>query len=341
MQPPIQVQTTYHDLLQHHQAEPPRLYDGTIMRVEKSGHGYWVSRKRNGEKVTETAIGPDTPATQDIVTTAKQQAAAHQAWARICAADVQILRASGNIAPDMKTGSLLSAIARTGFFRAGGVLGGTQAFRHYPLMLGVRAPSISFAQTGDVDLLASRPVQLSGPGPGLASRIQEIGIRMEAVFGLDADQPPKWRVDGELDLEFLSPVARGGQPSHLHPGIGERVQALRYLEYSIQEPEPAIALYRSGVALSVPAPGRYALHKLIVAQLRNGVFREKRSKDLAQAEWLVSVLCETRRFDLWQAWDNLIRRGRKWKALAMASVEERPVIAGHLADLEEEFGPAG
>ncbi len=341
MQLPIQVQTAYQDLVQHHQAEPQRDFDGTIMRIEKSGHGYWVSRKRNGQKVTETAIGPDTPETQLLVARAKQQAEAHQAWARTCAADVQILRASGNITPDMKTGSLLAAIARTGFFQAGGVLGGTQAFRHYPLMLGVKPPAISFAQTGDVDLLASRHVQLSGPGPGLASRIREIGIRMEAVFALDADQPPKWRVDGELDLEFLSPVARGGKPSHLHPGIGERVQALRYLEYSIQEPEPAISLYRSGVAVSLPAPGRYALHKLIVAQLRSGVFHEKRVKDLAQAEWLVSVLAETRRFDLWQAWDNLIRRGRKWKSLALASIKERPLIGQHLEELEEEFGPAG
>lgn len=208
-------------------------------------------------------------------------------------------------------------------------------------MLGVRPPSISFAQTGDVDLLASRSVQLTGPGPGLATRIQQIGIRMEAVFGLDAEQPPRWRVDGELDLEFLSPVAGGGHPSHHHAGIGERVQALRYLEYSIQNPELAISLYRSGVPVSVPAPGRFALHKLIVAQLRTGTFQGKRIKDLAQAEWLVGVMAETRRYDLWHAWDNLNRRGRKWRALAVSSIEERPAIGGHLNDLEEEFGPVG
>lgn len=221
------------------------------------------------------------------------------------------------------------------------MLGGTQAFRHYPLMLGVRPPSISFAQTGDVDLMASRSVRLSGPGPGLATRLQEIGIPMEPIFGLDAEQPPKWRVDGELDLEFLAPVASGGRPSHHHPGIGEPVQALRYLEYSIQETELAISLYRSGVAVRVPAPGRFALHKMIVAQLRAGIFQGKRAKDLAQAEWLVGVLVETRSYDLWQAWDNLIRRGAKWRKLVQSSIEERPRIGEQLSALEEEFGAVG
>lgn len=115
MQLPIQVQTAYQDLVQHHQAEPPRLYDGAIMRIEKAGNGYWVARKRNGQKIVETAIGPDNAEIQVIVDQAKQQAEAHQAWARLCSADVQILKATGNIFPDMKTGSLLSAIARTGF----------------------------------------------------------------------------------------------------------------------------------------------------------------------------------------------------------------------------------
>ena len=338
---PLQLQTAYQDLLQHHAAEPTLSIDGSILSRSKSGGVYWFTRKRDGDRLIETALGPDSPELQARIEQAKREQERHKAWSRTAAANVAVLRAGRCLAPDMQTGRLLSAIARTGFFEAGGMLGGTQAFRHYPLMLGVDAPSISFALTGDVDLLASRAVRLAGEGPGLASRIQEIGIEMETVFGLYDDHPPKWRIGGTLELEFLSPVGSGGGSSHHHPGIGERVQAIRFLEYSLDDPATAVSLYRSGVKVRVPAPERYALHKLIVAQLRDGPYREKRTKDFGQAEWLIGVLAECRPYELWAALDNLLRRGPKWRRLLKLSVEERPAIADRLQAIEEEFGPAG
>ena len=62
-------------------------------------------------------------------------------------------------------------------------------------------------------------------------------------------------------------------------------QALRFLDFLIREPEPAVLLYGPGIYVNVPAPQRYAIHKLIVSRRR----REgaaKRDKDLHQAEAL-------------------------------------------------------
>lgn len=142
-----------------------------------------------------------------------------------------------------------------------------------------------------------------------------------------------------LELEFLSSMERGGKDSRLHPGIGEPVQALRYLEFSFVDPIDAVSLYRSGVPIKVPAPERYALHKLIVAQLRSGRFREKRRKDLDQAEWLIEVLSEHRPYELWNAWDDLYGRGPNWRRHAKASLEERPTMRCCLDLVEDEFGP--
>lgn len=336
---PLQLQTAYQELMQLHSAEPKQSIEGSIVRRTKADHGYWVARKRVGDKVTEASIGPDTSQTRALVEAAQKEQERHKTWSRSAAACVSTLRAGRCLAPDMQTGKLLAAIAKTGFFAAGGILGGTQAFRHYPVMLSVEAPSTSFSLTGDVDLIASNSVKLSGDERGLSTRIQELGIEMDASFGLDANQPPKWHVAGSLELEFLSSVGRGGAATRRHVGIHEPVQALKHLEFSFVEPAAAVSLYRSGVLIKVPAPERYALHKLIVAQLRSGSFREKRLKDLDQAEWLIEVLAERRPYELWSAWDDLNRRGPKWRKLAQASIKERPPIRSNLDQVEEEFGP--
>ncbi len=56
-------------------------------------------------------------------------------------------------------------------------------------------------------------------------------------------------------------------------------------------------LHRNGIAVTVPAPERYAVHKLIVASRcqsdANGIL--KRDKDVKQAEILMDALIKTRR----------------------------------------------
>lgn len=338
---PLQLQTAYLDLIQHHQAEPPLAIEGSILRRERGGRGYWVARRRVGAKTVEEAIGPDTPATRAAVDAARNQTEIHKRWSRETAADVAVLRAGRCLAPDMLTGRLLAAIARTGFFAAGGVLGGTQAFRHYPLALGVAAPRVGFLMTGDVDLLAPSGLRLAAADRSLTSKLGDLGIELEAAFPLDPGRPPRWRVGGSLDLEFFSPVARGGEIERFHEGIGEKVQALKFLDFSLEDPIEAVSLYRSGVPIRIPSPQHYALHKLIVAGLRTGTFRQKRQKDLDQAEWLIGVLAERRPFELWKALDEIRRRGSAWRKLLADSQAERPGIGARLDALEEEFGPAG
>ncbi len=164
---------------------------------------------------------------------------------------------------------------------------------------------------------------------------------MEPVFGHEADHPSACRVGGVLDLEVLSPAGRGDEASYLHKGVGERVQAPKFLEFVLADPVPAVALYRAGVPVAAPAPERYALHKLLVAQLRSGRFREKRRKDLDQAGWLLGVLAERRPIELWRAWDTLRRRGRSWRRLADAALREQPNLRAPLVIVEDEFGVAG
>ena len=334
---PIPVQTSYQELLQRFGAAPSVSIEGSLVRIEKSGRGYWVARRRVGDRVTEEAIGPDTPEVLVRVEAARADQAVYRAWNERNAALVAMLRAAGALTPDQETGKILLALSRVGFFRAGGLLGGTHAFRLYPLLLGVEAPRSEMSVTGDVDMLAPTHIRLLGPREALSTRLKAAGLAFETRFGLEEDTPPKLIVGDTVEVEILSPVSRGGARSHFHEGLQERVSALKFLEFSLKEPTRQVALYRGGVEVLIPAPERYALHKLIVAQLRQGAFRQKKEKDLAQASWLLELLAETRPYEIWSAYRDLTSRGPSWVRHLTASLKEAPRAAAALKRVREEF----
>lgn len=82
----------------------------------------------------------------------------------------------------------------------------------------------------------------------------------------------------DLILEFLVPErGRGSDEAFDIPELGVNAQRLRYLDLSLTD---TITVNYRGIPLRLPHPVRFALHKLIVAGLRNS---EKAEKDRAQA----------------------------------------------------------
>jgi hypothetical protein len=88
---------------------------------------------------------------------------------------------------------------------------------------------------------------------------------------------------------------------------------LRFLEFLLYEEEQAAILYNAGILVNVPAPQRYALHKLIVARQRieTKQSQDEARKDLRQVGELFQVLEEIRLFELRSAWGELLERGPK------------------------------
>ena len=77
--------------------------------------------------------------------------------------------------------------------------------------------------------------------------------------------------------------------------------------------------------VSVPAPARFALHKLIVSRRRRDG-DAKRDKDLAQAWTLLDALVRRRPADLRAAWVEATGRGRTWQRLlaeGLAGIDPR------------------
>ncbi len=70
-------------------------------------------------------------------------------------------------------------------------------------------------------------------------------------------------------------------------------QLVAFLDYLLYREINAVAPHGPGIPINVPAPERFALHKLIVSQIRVSTSRSqaKRAKDLAQARSLDRLLC--------------------------------------------------
>ena len=90
-------------------------------------------------------------------------------------------------------------------------------------------------------------------------------------------------------------------------------------------------MYRSGVLVQVPRPERFAIHKLIVADRRQGgPDALKAHKDRAQAAFLIEVLSETRPDDLIEAYNTALGSGPAWRKRILASLQCMPATAEFL-----------
>ncbi|MEY4592223.1 MAG: hypothetical protein RIR18_1118 [Pseudomonadota bacterium] len=128
--------------------------------------------------------------------------------------------------------------------------------------------------------------------------------------------------DKEFRLDFLTTCTRDGELPYLHPALGITLQPLKYMEYSLEGVQQTPLLNNSAtVMINLPRPERYALHKLIVASLREGAFSIKRGKDLLQACLLLQVMREMHRWSVEEAWADLQERGPAWRKHANQGLE--------------------
>lgn len=258
---------------------------------------------------------------------------------------VSTLKRAGFPAPDIFTGEVIAAMARAGLFRLRACLVGTVAYQCFPALLGVRLPATAM-RTEDVDLAqfhgiavgigeaaeplldTLREVDASfAPVPSLRSPVLSSALRNARGYRVELLTPHQGAEERGDDLMPLPSI----------PGLG--AQPLRFLDYLLYGEVPTVVLHGPGIAVNVPAPERYAIHKLIVATRRSGAGRLKAAKDATQAASLIQALVETRQVDLLRdAWDDAWARGPHWRqALGKGRSRLDPAAAETLAAM---IGPA-
>lgn len=117
--------------------------------------------------------------------------------------------------------------------------------------------------------------------------------------------------------------------------LRSHAQLLRFLDFLLYQEVNAVVLHGAGIPINVPDPTRFALHKLLVSQMRIAIPRsqEKAKKDLEQAEALITVLARQRPGDLNDLWEDLRERGPSWRRKAdrgvlQLSEETRALLEG-------------
>jgi hypothetical protein len=327
--PFLVVQTTYAELLERGESAAfgeafPE--DGTFTPKTINGRRYWYFQVSSAEGRAQRYVGPETKQLLDSITRHKQ-ARDDQRERRALVST--LTRSFRMPAPIPQIGDIVSALAGAGIFRRRSVLVGTVAYQCYPAMLGIRLPN-ALLQTGDVDIAQSTNVSVAvgdqtRPMLQVLKDVDKTFLEFPHTSGRRSVTSYAARGGLRVDFETPNEGPDTDDPQTLQ-ALQTNAQPLRFLDFLIHDPVPAVLLHGTGVYVQVPAPERYAVHKLILAQRRPaGV--AKRDKDLQQAAALTEILAVNRPAELKLAWEEALERGPAWRELlldGMSRLASRP-----------------
>ena len=287
---------------------------GTFVAKTVRGRRYWYFQEAAEYGRGQRYVGPETP---DLLAHI-----AHHKLARDHQHDLRslvstLVRSASLPRPLPAIGDVVAALASAGVFRLRGVLVGTLAFQTYSAMLGERLP-VALMQTGDVDV--AQFAEFSTSVDDQSTPIIDALKRADSSFRPLAHrrgrrQVTAFKATGGPRVSFLTPT-RGPEtdrPRHL-PAFGIDAQPMRFLDFLIHDPQPAVLLHGIGVHVLVPAPERFALHKLIGARGRMADTAGL-EMDIRQAGALLGVLIRRRPDELRAAWQEAYARGVVWRRL--------------------------
>ncbi len=343
---PVAIQTVYAELA-------GRAWTGSFQEIMQAGgtphrrtvkgrnYWYWHPAMRNGKRPTARYLGPDTDEIRRRIENRTELANARKDRISM----VRALRAGGVPGPDGLSGNVLAALSEAGAFRLRAVVVGSLAFQCYAPLLGFVANGV-IARTGDVDIGQFPSVSLAVEDriePDLLSVLKRVDPAFEAVPSpFDGRRTLRYAIRGGREERFvvdvLAPMRGPPQDAPVHlPALEGDGRPLRFLDFLLYGEIEALVLHGPGIPVKVPAPERFAVHKLLVADRRRkdpaGVAKAR--KDLEQSAVLVRILGSDRPQELQYAWDELLARGPSWRASARRSRDRLPADAQALLPLQD------
>jgi hypothetical protein len=322
--PPIVVQTIYAELLERCGGaafDDAFIEDGAFTPKTIKGRRYWYFQTGIGGNRKQLYVGPETP---ELLERIERHQTVRSDESERRALVSTLVRSFNLPRPNPKMGDIIEGLANAGVFRLSGVLVGTVAYQTYLAMLGVRIPT-ALVQTGDIDIAQFKDVSVAidDSTPPVLDLLREIDPTFRDIPStFDGRHSTSYAAKGGVRVDFLTSNRGSGtdKPQTL-PAFQTDAQSLPFLDYLIYEPEPAVVLHNAGIYVQVPAPQRYAIHKLIVSR-RRPQGTAKGDKDLQQAEALLGVLAERRPYELKLAWQEAYARGKAWRQLLTEAISK-------------------
>lgn len=289
---------------------------GSFNQKTVAGKTYWYYQYRDLDgKLRQAYLGPHSERLAALIAAREHVERGNDTQIKALTQSASTLGCQTVAAPHL---TIIRRLADAGFFRAGGVLVGTHAFLSAGNMLGVRWGDAS--RTQDLDFAhAGRHLQVALASEAkleLGDVIDSLGMGFVPAASLSGVRGGRWMHPKEpgFVLDFLTPMGRGEKELVHVKAFNAEFQALRFMEFSLQDIESSAVFTRTqGCLVNVPNPARMAVHKLIVAGLRRAAERTKANKDLQQAAMLYRWYQDHDP----TAWDAALSdaqgRGPKWR----------------------------
>jgi len=242
--------------------------------------------------------------------------------------------------------AVINRMAEFGFFRAGGVLIGTHAFIAMSNMLGVRWAS--GWRTSDVDL--------AHPGKNVSLALAQ-GARADlhdAITSLEMGLLPQQSLSAgtgatyitarkDIRVDLLTVAGRKDAVYRFEP-FNVSLQPLKFMEFSLEQTTQTVLVSgEKAVLVNIPAPMRYALHKLVIMGEREASFQVKIAKDAGQVATLLEYGLLRTPSALRTAARDLMSRGPAWRKRAREGIEYvrafHPALAQQLKALLKACAP--
>lgn len=279
---------------------------GTLKQRTQSGHQYWVREHiRVDGKKTDEYLGP----ASSVARAAVDRLAEEIELAKALAAGSGQLRLLGYQRIDKKPAAVLEVLFNRGLFTGGLTLVGSHAYGALLNEMGIQAAGY---KTQDIDL----------------ARAQRLEIALPGHAGLKALQPfAPFKLPGAetLAVDLLVAGTKPGAIVRVEE-LGAYAQAIPFLDFLIGNAIESIVLSPNQVIpVLIPAPERFAVHKLYSSQSRARAARDKIGKDLQQAAVLAAALEDETPGSIDEAF-------RAFPAAGKSAARRGAVAAGRLVD---------
>jgi len=157
------------------------------------------------------------------------------------------------------------------------------------------------------------------------SALLESGMGIFEIPALNRKHPStSFSVQGrQLKVDVLTPLigAPVENPIYLN-SLKTYATPIRFLDFLLEDVQSAVVIAKSGILVNIPAPARYALHKLVINQRRPPAMQTKARKDILQAEQILSVLIEERPGDILLALEATASQPKKFRQQLRQGIEK-------------------
>lgn len=289
---PIPFTTLFGTIDGHVQSGGP-VFVGTpgslTTRKNKNGTQYHVHRFYDGSgKQKETYLGVDGECDNEVSALQEQIREA-----KLLLPDLRLLIRAGFQYADAKNYATMATLHRHGLFAAGATLIGSHAFGVILNHMGIRAAAYA---TDDIDVARAESLAFErSPESSFLEILRESGINFIEVPQLDPRVPSssfKQQGNSQFHVDLLVPSVDDDIHILAVPELKAHATALPYLSYLLAKTQISTLISREGCCpVRVPSPERFAIHKLVVSQLRTNV-SAKSQKDVMQAAILLSAMAE-------------------------------------------------